>query len=67
MFLKPEVTRNAAASLAFELNYRPEPNWLTYKSLLRMAEIYREKLVDLKPQDLIDVQSFFWVACGGYK
>jgi hypothetical protein len=67
MFLKPEVTRKAAESLGFELNYKAEPNWLTYKCLLRMAEIYGEKLASLKPRDLIDVQSFFYVACGGYK
>jgi len=67
MFLKPETTKNAADALGFELNYRSEPNWLTYSSLLRMAEIYSRKLSRLKPRDLIDVQSFFFVACGGYK
>lgn len=67
MFLKPEVTRNAADSLGFELNYRAEPNWLTYKCLLRMAHIYREMLAEHKPRDFIDVQSFFYVACGGYE
>ena len=67
MFLKPETTKNAADALGFELNYRSEPNWLTYSSLLRMAEIYNQKLSHLKPRDLIDVQSFFYVACGGYK
>ncbi len=67
MFLKPEVTKKAAESLGFELNYRTEPNWLTYKSLLRMAEIYGQKLAYLKPRDMIDMQSFFYVACGGYK
>jgi hypothetical protein len=67
MFLKPEVTKKAADSLGFELNYKAEPNWLTYKCLLRMADIYGQKLAYLKPRDLIDVQSFFYVACGGYK
>jgi len=67
MFLKPEVTRNAADSLGFELNYRAEPNWLTYKCLLRMAHIYRDMLAEHKPRDFIDVQSFFYVACGGYE
>ncbi len=32
-----------------------------------MAEIYKEKLAPLVPVDMIDVQSFFWVACGGYE
>jgi len=65
ILLKPEVTKKAAESLGFELNYRSDPNWLTYSSLLRMAAIYREKLAPLKPVDLIDVQSFFFVTGGG--
>lgn len=66
LFLKPGVTLNAADALGFHLSYRPEPNWLTYSKLLEMGRIYREKLEPLKPRDMIDVQSFFWVACGGY-
>ena len=66
MFLKPEVTNNAADSLGFDLNYRPEPNWLTYRCLLRMSTIYRDKLAKYGPRDFIDVQSFFYAACGGY-
>ncbi|MFN7949910.1 MAG: hypothetical protein U0Z53_31470 [Blastocatellia bacterium] len=65
LLLKPDVTSRAADSLGFQLNYRPEPNWLTYRCLLQMAEIYRDKLAPWKPVDLIDVQSFFWVACQG--
>jgi hypothetical protein len=66
MFLKPEVTQNAANALGFNLCYKSEPNWLTYRKLLDMASIYRTKLIDWNPRDLIDVQSFFWVSCGGY-
>jgi hypothetical protein len=61
LFLKPGITKAAAERLGFELNYRPEPNWLTYECLLRMAGIYREKIAELGPRDMIDVQSFFWV------
>jgi len=67
MFLKPEVTQDAAGALGFHLNYRAEPNWLTYRRLLEMAHIYRGKLAAWKPRDLIDVQSFFYVSCGGYE
>lgn len=66
LFLKPTVTEKAADALGFHLNYRSRPNWLTYSRLLEMGRIYREKLKPLKPRDMIDVQSFFWVACGGY-
>lgn len=67
IFLKPVVTKKAANALGFHLNYKSELNWLTYRRLLEMARIYHKKLASLKPRDMIDIQSFFWVAGGGYK
>jgi hypothetical protein len=64
MFLKPQITKKAADRLAFNLDYRPEPNWITYECLLRMSDVYLRKLGFLSPRDLIDVQSFFWVTAG---
>ena len=61
MFLKPEATKECAELLGFELNYRTDPNWFTYKKLLEMCEILREHLKPLKPRDMIDLQSFIWV------
>ncbi len=66
MFLKPEPTQKAADALGFHLNYKPEPNWLTYRRLLDMATIYMDKLSPYKPKDLIDVQSFFWLVSGDH-
>ncbi len=66
LFIKPSITVKAADRLAFNLNYRAEPNWLTYASALKMADIYRQHLAHLLPEDLIDIQSFFYVTCGGY-
>lgn len=63
MFFKPKLTTQAAEVLGFNLNYDPNPNWLTYRRLLKMAEIYRKKLAALKPRDLIDVQSFLFITC----
>lgn len=60
MFLKPGVTQEAAKRLAFQINYRSEPNWLTYSKLLMLADILFEKLAKYKPQDFIDIQSFIW-------
>ncbi len=60
IFLKPEVTKNVAELSAFEINYRPEVNWLTYKCVLEFAGYLRNALADLKPRDMIDVQSFIW-------
>ena len=61
MFLKPEVTKACADRLTFDLNYRAELNWLTYKKLLEMSDILMQKLGPLGAQDFIDVQSFIWV------
>jgi hypothetical protein len=61
VFLKPTVTRAAARAYGFELTYRSRPNWETYRSLLEFAELLRHDLRDLRPRDLIDLQSFIWV------
>lgn len=66
MFLKPEITQNAAEILGFDLHYNSTPNWITYETLLRMSDIYREQLQRLAPKDYIDIQSFFWVVSGKY-
>lgn len=61
MFLKPAVTKDCAARLTFELNYRTQLNWLTYSKLLEMSEYLLEILRPYGAQDFIDVQSFIWV------
>jgi hypothetical protein len=61
MFLKPNVTRLAAARYGFNFHYRSRPNWDTYSQLLDLAEMVRFEQRDLGPRDLIDVQSFLWV------
>jgi hypothetical protein len=61
MFLKPTVTRNAARAYGFDFSYRSRPSWDTYASLLEFAETVRRDQRDLKPRDMIDLQSFIWV------
>jgi hypothetical protein len=61
IFLKPNVTREAARAYGVELAYRARPNWETYASLLAFAARVRRDLRDLRPRDLIDIQSFLWV------
>jgi len=61
IFLKPNVTRLAAARYGFDLQYRSRPNWTTYSQLLDLAEMVRFEQRDLGPRDLIDIQSFLWV------
>lgn len=61
IFLKPNVTRVAAAQYGVDFAYTPTPNWETYNSLLEVADLVRRDLRDLRPRDMIDVQSFLWV------
>ncbi|MFL5510643.1 MAG: hypothetical protein ACJ79J_13735 [Gemmatimonadaceae bacterium] len=60
-FLKPMVTRTAAREYGFEFEYRSRPNWDTYSNLLDFAATVEEDLSDLRPKDMIDIQSFLWV------
>lgn len=61
IFLKPKVTRRAAAEYGFDFGYKSRPNWETYVSLLDFAETIRNDAADLDPKDMIDLQSFIWV------
>src|SRR3954469_23397044 len=60
-FLKPMVTRAAAAEYGFDFQYRSRPNWETYSNLLKFAEVVSRDLEGLRPRDMIDIQSFLWV------
>ena len=60
-FLKPTVTRAAAQAYGFDLHYQSRPSWETYASVLEFAELVRRDLRDLRPRDMIDIQSFLWV------
>jgi hypothetical protein len=61
MFMKPNVTRAAAREYGFTLEYASRPSWETYASLLELAAAVKRDLKDLRPRDMIDVQSFLWV------
>jgi hypothetical protein len=61
IFLKPRVTREAARLYGYDFEYRSRPTWKTYESLLGFATEVRRDLRDLRPRDLIDIQSFIWV------
>ena len=61
LFLKPKVTRRAAFEMGFDLTYRSQPDWETYESLLEFAREVKRDTRDLRPRDMIDVQSFIWV------
>jgi hypothetical protein len=57
----PNVTRLAAEKYGYALHYRSRPAWQTYADLLGFASRVRTDLGDLRPRDMIDLQSFLWV------
>ncbi|HEY5946628.1 MAG TPA: hypothetical protein VIV40_14095, partial [Kofleriaceae bacterium] len=61
IFLKPNVTKIAAEAYGFDFRYQSRPSWDTYKSVLDFAERVRRDTKDLRPRDMIDLQSFIWV------
>jgi hypothetical protein len=61
IFLKPNVTKIAAREYGFEFEYQSRPQWKTYASLLAFANDVRDDVRDMKPRDMIDIQSFIWV------
>ena len=61
IFLKPNVTRLAAKKYGHELLYSSKPDWEVYSGVLAFAERVRRDVRDLKPRDMMDLQSFLWV------
>jgi hypothetical protein len=55
------VTRVAAREYGYDFAYRSRPNWETYDSLLNFARMVYRDTRDLRPRDMIDLQSFIWV------
>jgi hypothetical protein len=41
------------------------PDWKIYAGLLDFAVVVRRDLRDLRPRDMIDIQSFLWVQGSG--
>jgi len=66
LFLKPLITKHAAQAYHFPFAYGSQPTWSTYENLLEFAALIKEDLADLKPRDMIDVQSFIFVLGSPY-
>jgi hypothetical protein len=60
-FFKPTVTREAARRYGVDLPYASRPSWPVYRDLLALVRKVRSDISDLKPRDMIDLQSFLWV------
>jgi hypothetical protein len=60
-YLKPTVTRRAAEAYGYPLAYERRPSWSGYAKVLDLAAVVKRDLRDLRPRDMIDIQSFLWV------
>ena len=62
IFLKPNVTRVAAKEYGFDFHYESRTSWRAYASALEFAAAaVRRDPRDMRPRDMIDIQSFIWV------
>jgi hypothetical protein len=61
LFVKPMVTRRAARNYGYDLQYQSRPDWATYSGFLGFTRAVRADIRDLRPRDMIDLQSFIWV------
>ena len=61
IFLKPNVTKEAARLYTFDFRYESTPSWNVYSQLLEFVRIIGNDLKSKGPRDLIDIQSFIWV------
>lgn len=64
VFLKPTMITSFAERVGhpFAHTYKPELDLAVYESLLDLARTTKEKIADLRPRDMIDIQSFMWTA-----
>lgn len=63
IFVKPEIFKTAAKSYAIDFGYTTHPDWDCYQRILDFVQFVAGQLAkreNLKPCDLIDVQSFIW-------
>jgi hypothetical protein len=61
IFFKPNVMRTAARKYGYAFQYAPRPAWERYADLLAFAGVVRKDIADMRPRDMIDIQSFLWV------
>ncbi len=55
------VTRRVSEEYGYDFRYKSRPNWDSYENLLGFSARARADLRDMKPRDLIGIQSFLWV------
>lgn len=68
IFLKPAATLDFAGRVghSFASAYSAKLDWRIYDKLRDLARRTVDEISDLKPRDMIDIQSFIWVISGAY-
>ena len=61
LFIKPNVMRAAAREYGFDYRYESRPSARTYANALEFAAQVRRDQREMRPRDMIDIQSFLWV------
>lgn len=61
LFIKPMVMKMAARKYGWDFAYTPRPSGAAYADALAWAARVKRDLKDLRPRDMIDIQSFLWV------
>lgn len=57
-FLKSSTVKSAEENYGLRFKYYSKPNWEGYRDYLNLCEQVKIDLKDLKPRDMIDVDSF---------
>ncbi len=60
-FFKPMVTKEAARRYGQDLHYSPRPPSRAIDHSLILWGVVRANIADLRPKDMIDLQSFLWI------
>ncbi|MDX1662530.1 MAG: AAA family ATPase [Candidatus Promineifilaceae bacterium] len=62
LFIRPQIARWFLQFVGLANRYTPYPNGDLYATLLEQALALRSGLAPFGPRDMVDVQSFLWVA-----
>ncbi len=65
LFVKPKMTKEAAANRGCDIKYSSQVRWDAYSRILDFGQDLFERLMQsenemLHPRDMIDIQSFMW-------
>ena len=60
MIIRPRPTKGAAELCGIDIMYKSETNFQTFNRVIEFSNYLKNELSQLKPRDMIDIQSFMW-------